>query len=173
VSDHNVTTNYKIDKVHETNGCGWWFRIMRKESEPRPDLTKSASAWYTESARNFGGCAMLNEKELNEKLAKRFGFTMDLDNESGAYGLWFFRNVREDLPNLTQSLDACVKWLVPRAIGVVMAKDGYSSDLAYSILFRGWLSELVFDMSHPALALCRAVEKLIDEEAKHDAMHKM
>ena len=59
----------------------------------------------------------------------------------------------------TQSLDACFKWLVPKVVD-----EGY---LFLSALFDDWLDELE-EEKEPALALCLAIEKLIDGEVKND-----
>ena len=82
----------------------------------------------------------MNE-ELKRKVAEWAGFVR-LQTNSGWF--WIYpdgetQNVQ--LPNFPESLDACFEHLVPKAIDIIMAKDGYSSDFAYSIFFESWLSE--------------------------------
>jgi len=71
-----------------------------------------------------------------------------------------------ELPDFPESLDACFKWLVPKAIDEIMAEQGCSSDAAYAILFKKWLQKLELIIPKTALAFCLAIEKLIDKEAK-------
>ncbi len=68
--------------------------------------------------------------------------------------------------NFTQSLDACFKWLVPKAI-LTMCNKTLTPFQAYQKLFDYWRKEPEFIISgysieEPALALCLAIEKLID-----------
>jgi len=69
----------------------------------------------------------------------------------------------ENIPILTDSLDACFKRLVPKAIEQIKTKSNFvlSDFSAYILLFGRWLDE-GFD----ALALCKAIEKLIDANGK-------
>lgn len=71
------------------------------------------------------------------------------------------------LPDFPESLDACFKWPVPKVIDKLMAEQECSSDLAYAILFKKWLQELELIIPEAALALCLAIEKLIDKEEAH------
>lgn len=65
-----------------------------------------------------------------------------------------YKNI-DNAPDFTESLDACFKWLVPKYISILM--ESVSEQTAYEMLFYKWLQE-GFD----ALALCLAIEKLID-----------
>ena len=94
--------------------------------------------------------------ELNKKLTEWVGISpmklMIISKGEITYG------------GFTQSLDACFKWLVPKVIDTLMAEQECSSDLAYAILFNRWLLELQLIIPESALALCLAIEKLIDGE---------
>jgi len=101
-------------------------------------------------------------QELNEKLAEWAGFhsvhyrdgeTHGYDTKEALYWLQF-----------TQSLDACFKWLVPK-----IQDDDYSQEVTIYQYPNGW-GCYIGDMRKyqvaetPALALCLAIEKLIDSE---------
>lgn len=99
----------------------------------------------------------MNEQELNRKLAEWAGFhsvhfrdgeTHGYDSQEKLHWLQF-----------TQSLDACFKWLVPK----VQAKIGNRKliELVYDVVCYAINNKLGV-----ALALCLAVEKLIDLEVK-------
>lgn len=116
--------------------------------------------------------------ELNKKLAERVGFTIEYlrvkDNEpptkygSGVItGFWRRSNnslVKLNQLNFTHSLDACFNWLVPKAIDKIIARLNWSKESALDILFANWRHELRDEVEQPALALCKAIEKLIDED---------
>jgi len=77
-----------------------------------------------------------------------------------------------ELPDFTESLDACFEWLVPKlsieGYGVEIknysdGKFGARVTLTKSV----WESEDA-EAETPALALCLAIEKLIDKEIKKD-----
>ena len=97
--------------------------------------------------------------KLNEKLAKWAGF--ELDNRfQGLY--WNTRtNYWEGLPNFTNSLDACFRWLVPR-----LEKDYWiiiDPPNKTVIIVYGFVQEAEGIGETSALALCRAIEKIIDD----------
>ncbi len=118
---------------------------------------------------------MTTEQELNKKLAEWVGFKFSHRNriknfftgELGRYvEFWVYPDKDIlDLPNLTQSLDACFKWLVPKVDGwrVVIYCNGAGGFTSY-IDSNGkccmW-EETLSSAETPALALCRATEKLI------------
>jgi len=123
----------------------------------------------------------MNEQELNKKLAEWAGFersnSTQIETPWDIYTLWSKPDnkfLRKPLAKgslyralcFTQSLDACLKWLVPLAIDKIMAEQECSSDLAYAILFKKWLQELELIIPKAALALCKAIEKLIDNERR-------
>ena len=83
------------------------------------------------------------------------------------------------LPNFIESLDSCFKWLVPKleylkgygrivSLQLISCCGDTSGDYGVKIKIYPENKRLVpiqFD-SNPALALCRAVEQLIDKEVK-------
>ena len=95
---------------------------------------------------------MTTEKQLNEKLARWAGFK---------------ENRFDDPPMFTNSLDACCNWLVPK-LGLCDITFSQNHEVNYygcHILanvpppyrFQG-------EGKTPSLALCRAIEQLIDKE---------
>ena len=97
----------------------------------------------------------MTEQELNKKLAEWAGFTYKFGKEMWNYeryketnAWWEAPNGRrfKDLPDFTQSLDACFKWIVPKVIDKIMAEQECSSDLAYAVLFKKWLQKLELDI---------------------------
>jgi len=122
-------------------------------------------------------------KELNEKLAKWAGFQPRDHSENDDHRVvhewrtWPLPSggpipeIRDYVPDFTNDLNACFKWLVPH-IGMVWietgswGKDGEDeagTDSTISI----WSNKEDNWSYHssdenPALALCRAIEKVID-----------
>ena len=119
-----------------------------------------------------------DNKALNEKLAKWAGFKPLTHKE-------FWPNISTNmpdiivaweypdgdrayqLPELLESLDACFKWLVPKLehfdlYGNVYGSHGWqaSVDLPNSGMVKSLWQQ------SPTLALCLAIEKLIDTETK-------
>ena len=118
------------------------------------------------------------EQELNRKLAEWAEWTQinyDQYNEN-YHGYAPLGIMRLDLPYFTQSLDACFKWLVPRlpegeSLDMIVWMEYYDvtvwqrgikpSDIEVAqcnILAKEYSTESL------ALALCLAIEKLIDKE---------
>ena len=97
---------------------------------------------------------LVDEQALNKKLAEFAGFVR-------------YENWEKDLPDFPQSLDACFKWLVPESLKKLM-EMGYAPPLM--ALFTRWYDEIVTlkgdssKVDTAALALCLAIEKLIDKE---------
>ena len=91
----------------------------------------------------------MNEQELNEKLAEWAGCAMEYDR---VYEKPF-----------TQSLDACFKWLVPKLNHIEMV--GHNGDFVWNPEIKDRLATVsTIGGKSPALALCLAIEKLIDKE---------
>ncbi len=112
--------------------------------------------------------------ELNKKLAEWAGWTtaFNLDTRQGVNeGVTnYYVNPdgrARDIPNFTQSLDACFKWLVSKGISKLMT-CGFSSMTAYTILFDRMRDLIIWEGNPPALALCLAIEKLIDGEVNRE-----
>lgn len=91
------------------------------------------------------------KQKLNEKLDKW------CDWQPAWYG---------DIPNFTDSLDACFKWLVPKLPkGYRVAL--FSGEINYAAYFyrnKDIYSKAGAGAETPELALCLAIEKLIDNE---------
>ena len=110
------------------------------------------------------------EQELNKKLALWVGFT-DIVTWEDARTFWGNHpdSVVHSFDCFTQSLDACFKWLVPKFLQIKESEHIHIVE-AYEILFRWWHEELIKTaepnslavVTHPALALCKSIEKLID-----------
>lgn len=116
---------------------------------------------------------MTTEQELNEKLAKWAGFNFFEVQRCECHPdlkirYWHTPNGDYlDKPDFTQSLDYCFKWLVPKVQGkgyYIQLKDYHGW---YFQLFNSELTPPRIDQwaNTPALALCRAIEQLIDAEA--------
>ncbi len=112
----------------------------------------------------------MTEEQLNKKLAEWAGLSLKHDFKPIG-----FDNMVECskcgigkpplfkyccLPNFTQSLGACFKWLVPIAIDNLAGSDCLVNDARQNILDM-WLGEAK-NKELNALALCKAIEKLID-----------
>ena len=124
------------------------------------------------------------EQELNKKLAEWAGFEKGegrkIFRKEGGWvytetNIWWltpmvgkYRGEWEHLPYFTQSLDACFKWLVKDnwsvsfnakrvcLLTIPKAKGIYGSDVIVGKA----------EQPSPALALCLAIEKLIDSGVK-------
>lgn len=106
--------------------------------------------------------------KLNEKLLKFAGFEYRECNpnhpqlKDSPYGMgWFHPSSTTSFhtaPNFPESLDLCFKWLVPKLakweIGMLPNGKIYATVLA-NTMFEGYNDK-------PALALCLAIEKVID-----------
>jgi len=110
-------------------------------------------------------------QELNKKLAEWVGIAYEDFCTGEEYKHWIHREdgvidfVSVYLPNFTQFLDTCFKWLVPSALEKI-TKRGFIPPIMK--LFQLWYDELVTltrdssNTEQAALALCLAIEKLID-----------
>ena len=118
----------------------------------------------------------MTEQELNKKLAEWAGFELKRVQCVGLVyyeteqDCWYY-NGREyglRLPDWLNSLDACFKWLVPKLpapdyIKFRIRKKGYMCEV------RGFgLQVNAYYYESPALALCLAIEKLIDGVSNED-----
>ena len=136
---------------------------------------------------------MDNKQELNKKLDKWAGFELKPTERSfntidWPYYSWYTPQGEilwsEDmLPNFTNSLDAYYEWLEPKVknlkgLGhpfIIKLVSGcgecgeYSAEITNPTLWKEshHTSRYALEFSHnPALALCLAIEKLIDGESK-------
>ena len=107
--------------------------------------------------------------KLTRKLAEGAGFKLipRFGGTDMSETVWRYPDgsCYEALPNFTKSLDACFKWLVPKILrleySVIITQDlgraiGYIRPLQVGRQFDA------VDNKNPALALCLAIEKLID-----------
>ena len=108
------------------------------------------------------------EQERIKKLAEWAGFRESGKQwilRQGVHSLTEIVYAEHELPNFTESLDAGFKWLVPPVL-ILISKQGYVPPIMK--LFQLWYDELVSltgdssNVSQAALALCLAIEKLID-----------
>ena len=105
------------------------------------------------------------KQKLNEKLANCAGFILYADPTPGI-GIHCIRpDKTEGIFDIdfTDSLDACFGWLVPKIIQKMMGELTYDRRSAVKALFRKWLANNPNGTGNPALALCLAIEKLIEQ----------
>ena len=109
---------------------------------------------------------MITEQELNKRLAEwRFPNTKILI--LGKHIRMWGADALSEIEWLTQSLDACFRWLVPNhditCIMFIYTDDDVicKIEIALSKEYEG-----LADIEKPALALCLAIEKLIDSGVK-------
>ena len=102
-------------------------------------------------------------EELNKKIAEWCGFKGKLAGIVGVAGEKEGKLVYE-IPDFTTSLDACFEYIVPKL--EIATLDWQGGHYMVWVKVAG-ISYIASDNS-PALALCRAVEKLIDGECKHN-----
>jgi len=112
----------------------------------------------------------MTDQELNKKLAEWAGWVkLKTAGWKDVMGELHFE------PNFTLSLDACFKWLVPKLYnqGNTEIRFSYSSaeDSVVCEIWQGWpeLKEKgcghgYYWLKEEALALCKAIEQLIDKE---------
>jgi len=116
------------------------------------------------------------KQELNRKLAEWAGFTSIEVYNDGFVGYTPVAQYDSHIPLFTQSLDACFKWLVPKAreeypnLSVTLFYDNMFAQKETCRLKKwdgsGWQLLCIEEAECPALALCLAIEKLIDRGGK-------
>ncbi len=102
----------------------------------------------------------------NKKLAKFGGFKwVEEYHYATLKRFWLYPDgtkYHSKVPNFTESLDTCFKWLWDKAIDALNEKHHFAmKETPYTILFDR-MREGMFAGKPPALALCLAIEKLID-----------
>jgi len=130
----------------------------------------------------------MDEQELNKKLAEWAGWTHipyrihpaeqykindDCWLEPG-YDTFTLEHWCFNPPEFSRSLDACFKWLVPKLnklCDIMLSWSKGNKQRAFHVSKNKytatvWLVDKTVEGSgeHPALALCLAIEKLIDKE---------
>ncbi|KKL10661.1 hypothetical protein LCGC14_2553610 [marine sediment metagenome] len=121
----------------------------------------------------------MENEELNLKLAKWLGWKLHYQyyDEDKRFPYFIpsgkpWRTHKIDgrpLPNFTESLDDCFKWLMPKLVELGFDnvavqftwQKGYYGEGHCAHLFRNHIGKTAY-ANTPALALCKAVEKLID-----------
>ena len=126
-------------------------------------------------------------EELNKKLAEWAGFTCgywELNNQE----LWVAPNELPpesvklgeegdyECPDFTNDLNACFKWLVPKLnkqhSWIILQQHSFKSEWICQIWYKPPkpakypTNQAVVEAETPALALCKAIEKLIDSEVE-------
>lgn len=122
---------------------------------------------------------MTKNERLNRKLVKWAGFTSmskGLAVEETGVEYWTRPPNSEraiPLPSFIESLDACFKWLVPKLDldSIVFHQEGdfwYCNLSCWDIKdgYIGHKPEIEAVGETPSLALCKAIEELIDKEKK-------
>ena len=115
----------------------------------------------------------MDKQELNKKLAEWRGlkdFQIFADHAGRYYKMQFIDPEHSQLYIVCDafylSLDACFQWLVPQLAGWEVAYKYYLTGKIYHA--KVWAKDGIrregWDKTNPALALCLAIEKLIDSE---------
>ena len=105
-------------------------------------------------------------QELNEKLARWAGFRpvmgqLSVQIWSTPDGVHITRS--SDMPDFTSDLNACFKWLVPKLQSMSLRMPAtLRGDYTFICDIQGM--RYSGHAQTPALALCRAIEQLIDKE---------
>ena len=118
---------------------------------------------------------MTDQEKLNKKLARWRG--LKLGKQASYSGYYLFADTDGIIwsANFTGSLDACFKWLVPKIVIIGgWVSCGIDENEAFALidaendgfyeLFNG--KHFDAEATTPALALCLAIEKLIDEKTE-------
>ncbi len=114
----------------------------------------------------------MNERGLNKKLAEWAGFKKA--DSSWVDGIWKYPfdgtghgivdQSYQKLPDFTQSLDACFKWLVPEAVELLNKNYDWDKKGCLNRILKDW--QRIYWNSKGilsyALSLCLVIEKLID-----------
>jgi len=118
----------------------------------------------------------MDEQYLNKKLAEWAGWK---DITDSPFGMIAFDPLekqgavlyKRNVPDFTQSLDACFKWLVPKMLEslrpvsiLAYPVSGKYPNIGFHCELNGSAKDHYAEAGTPALALCLAIEKLIDAE---------
>ena len=124
------------------------------------------------ATRENGELGLAMNEELNKKLAEWAGFRLGISpygDECLLYpdGGWARdEDMTSDFLSFTKSLDACFKWLVPKIEGlqqIILQPDEDGRWYLGMTVDDELYENIGFDL---ALALCLAIDKLIDSEVK-------
>lgn len=126
----------------------------------------------------------MKNQDLNIKLAEWVGFTWYNEpcSHTGCSGHcgWRYPNGdkvyplgMQSLPNFTESLNACIKWLVPKLQDMGIYWELHQGARRYPVAKLFWNKKAFWKFTNlkwvfengetPAIAFCRAVERLINE----------
>jgi len=112
----------------------------------------------------------MDEQKLNRKLAEWAGFKF-VDSSKKDVTLYELAGIlNKGRPDFTQSLDACFEWLVPKLDYPLLLSSSIGTDkiTRYACLIEVYdvhpTEYSVVSIETPALALCLAIERLIDKE---------
>ncbi len=144
------------------------------------EIKKAKDLGYKAKGGYFIWDEMTNTErtKLNEKLARWAGFWFqklsDLQpryqHEANLGWVYPTGENNHNLPDFTNSLDACFKWLVPklyeRKLWLHLYCDGIMGTDARIYEICGNRPVSIYQTETPALALCLALEKLIDAGVK-------
>lgn len=135
--------------------------IALQEVKPYVDATME----YFNKERERGE-AMTTEQKLNEKIAKWLGWEHE-------FNYWYEYDKdnykrRRPIPCFCSSLDMCFKYIAPKLAekGIVITVGSFEHSGYYAVAYYFDKSEpeLIGDDKSASMALCRAVEKVIDGE---------
>ena len=113
----------------------------------------------TNKSADFNGIYMDKDgmfKKMPDTYEKTLWHDPEITPDSGCRDYWY---AEDGLPNFPKSLDACIKWLVPKVDWqqIIFQPDGYCGITANDELYEA-------EAETQALAFCLATEKLIDGE---------
>ena len=113
----------------------------------------------------------MDKQTLNKKLAEWAGFIHDHWGDELFIIYPNKKTIKPEPPDFTKSLDACFEWLVPKLRPTYWAGVSYNSfwqgrgDTYEGEVRDNNMSMRIYKIAEtPALALCLAIEKLIDGE---------
>ena len=110
-----------------------------------------------------------SEVELNEKLAKWAGVLVSIESWPDEEPIMHVydteqENLIGESSPFTESLDACFKWLVPKLDQLSITV--WDNVQMYAMVYRDEHDHMGYEAEDknktPALALCKAIEKMID-----------
>lgn len=109
----------------------------------------------------------MENEELNKKLAEWAGFRI---YAIGGASSWIkpTGGIEVKLPKFTESLDACFKWLVPKLPYIFVFDYAEGGWACFARGCEGAPDKAVGEAETPALALCKAIEQLIDKEVVNE-----
>lgn len=116
---------------------------------------------------------MKENKELNKKLLEFAGFKFGHIKGEGNYYSYLSSDEKfYGCIDFTESLDACFKWLVPKVLEKLIPVSilaypvsGKYPNIGFHCELNGEAKQYPTEAGNPALALCKAIEQLIDKQS--------